>query len=105
MLADCEFIRRLLQHVLPSGFKRIRHYGLLAPAAKASRMALARQLLAMPAPNPQAREDAQAFMRRVAAVEIGCCPHCSTGQLRVVQQLPPDAAHGPYLGMACRGPP
>lgn len=105
MLAGSEFIGRLLQHVLPSGFKRIRHYGLLAPAAKASRMALARQLLAMPAPNPQAREDAQAFMRRVAAVEIGCCPHCSTGQLRVVQQLPPDAAHGPYLGMACRGPP
>lgn len=105
MLAGGEFVHRLLQHVLPSGFKRIRHYGLLAPAAKATRMALARQQLAMPAPNPQAREDAQAFMRRVAAVEIGCCPHCRTGQLRVVQQLAPDATHGPYLGMACRGPP
>ena len=29
-----QFIGRLLQHVLPSGFKRMRHYGLLAPAAK-----------------------------------------------------------------------
>lgn len=104
-LAGSEFIERLLQHVLPTGFKRIRHYGLLAPAAKASRMALARQLLAMPQPNPQAREDAQAFMRRVAAMEIHRCPHCSSGQLRVVQLLPPDAAHAPYLGMACRGPP
>ena len=28
-----QFVGRLLQHVLPPGFKRIRHYGLLAPAA------------------------------------------------------------------------
>jgi hypothetical protein len=47
-----EFVGRLLQHVLPPGFKRIRHYGLLAPAAKAQRLALARRLLAMPAANP-----------------------------------------------------
>jgi len=64
------FIGRFLQHVLPPGFKRIRHYGLLAPATKADRLAAARALLAMPAPNPTAIEDAQAFMRRVAAIEI-----------------------------------
>ena len=48
-----EFIARLLQHVLPAGFKRIRHYGLLAPATKTQRMAAARHLLDMPAPNPR----------------------------------------------------
>ena len=63
----------------PRGFKRIRHYGLLAPAAKAERLALARKLLAMPLSNPQAREDAQAFMRRVAGIEVECCPHCKLG--------------------------
>ena len=47
------FIGRFL-HVLPSGFKRIRHYGLLAPATKADRLAAARALLAMPAPNLKA---------------------------------------------------
>ena len=47
---------------------------------------LARKLLAMPAANPQAREDAQAFMRRVAAIEIECCPHCRLGHWRVVEQ-------------------
>ena len=57
-----QFIGRLLQHVLPVGFKRICHDGLLAPAAKTWCLALARQLLAMPAANPQAREDAQAWM-------------------------------------------
>ena len=51
-----QFIGRFLQHVLPQGFKRIRHYGLLAPAAKTARLHMARQLLAMPAANPMARK-------------------------------------------------
>jgi hypothetical protein len=101
-----QFIERFLQHVLPSGFKRIRHYGLLAPAAKTQRLALARQLLAMPAANPQARDDAQAFMRRVAAIEIECCPHCKLGHWLVVEQLLADrAALAAIIPTACRGPP
>ena len=75
-----QFIGRLLQHVLPPGFKRVRHYGQLAPAAKAQRLTLARSLLHMPALNPVAREEAQAFMRRVAAIEIERCAHCRTGR-------------------------
>ncbi len=101
-----QFVGRLLQHVLPPGFKRIRHYGLLAPAAKAARLALARRLLAMPLSNPQARQDAQAFMRRVAAIEIECCPHCRRGRWRVVEQRGADrAAIAAPLLAACRGPP
>ncbi len=101
-----QFVDRLLQHVLPPGFKRIRHYGLLAPAAKTQRLALARKLLAMPAANPQAREDAQAFMRRVAAIEIERCPHCRLGHWRVVEQRGADrAAIAAPLLAACRGPP
>ena len=100
------FIARFLQHVLPSGFKRIRHYGLLAPAAKTQRLALARQLLAMPPANPQAREDAQAFMRRVAAIEISCCPHCKTGHWQVIEQvLANPLALAAIVPTACRGPP
>jgi Putative transposase len=101
-----QFIGRLLQHVLPPGFKRIRHYGLLAPAAKIERLALARQLLAMPAANPRAREDAQAFMRRVAAIDVECCAHCRLGRWRVVEHRGADRAAiaAPVLA-ACRGPP
>ena len=101
-----QFIARLLQHVLPPGFKRIRHYGLAAPTAKTERLALARKLLAMPAANPQAREDAQAFMRRVAAIDVECCPHCKLGRWRVVEQRGADrAAIAAPLLAACRGPP
>ena len=101
-----QFIGRLLQHVLPPGFKRIRHYGLLAPATKTERLALARRLLAMPAANPKAREDAQAFMQRVAAIEITCCPHCKVGRWRVLQQVAANPmALAAILPTACRGPP
>jgi hypothetical protein len=102
------FIGRFLQHVLPPGFKRIRHYGLLAPATKADRLATARDLLAMPAHNPKAIEDAQAFMRRVAAIEITGCPHCKLGQWQLVQHLPADRAQLNTIvprAVACRGPP
>ncbi len=56
-------------HVLSQDFKRIRHHGLLAPGAKGKRLATARQLLRMPAPHPIARDQAEDFMRRVAAID------------------------------------
>ena len=52
-LATHEFIRRLLIHVLPGGFHRIRHYGLLASGVKADNLALARTLLGVAAPAPE----------------------------------------------------
>lgn len=106
-IAGEEFIGRLLQHVLPSGFKRIRHYGLLAPASKGKRLSQARALLQMPPTSPQAVEDAQAFMRRVAALEIDTCPHCRVGRLRLVQLLVPQRSPAPEAERAAvsRGPP
>ena len=50
-LAAEEFIRRFLLHVLPKGFHRIRHYGLLATAGRKANVARARKLLAAPAPS------------------------------------------------------
>jgi len=44
------FIERFLLHVLPKGFKRIRHYGLLGPAGKATKLAQARAALSAPVP-------------------------------------------------------
>jgi hypothetical protein len=46
-LATDEFIRRFLLHVLPRGFHRIRHYGLLASSSRKSSIARARELLAV----------------------------------------------------------
>jgi hypothetical protein len=52
-LATGEFIRRFLTHVLPTGFHRIRHYGLFASGKRAENIARARELLNSPAPQIQ----------------------------------------------------
>jgi hypothetical protein len=51
-LDTAEFIRRFLLHVLPSGFHRIRHYGLFAGTLRAHNIERVRQLLAAPKPRP-----------------------------------------------------
>lgn len=79
-----EFVGRFLQHILPTGLKRIRHYGLLAnPNGK--KLALAKAALHMPTPNPVAQESAQDFMARVAQINTSQCPACEHGRLHVVQ--------------------
>jgi len=50
-LGSDEFIRRFLLHVLPRGFHRIRHYGLLSASARKANLTRARELLAV-APSP-----------------------------------------------------
>jgi hypothetical protein len=105
------FIGRFLLHVLPPGFKRIRHYGLLSPAHKRERLAQARQALQVPAPSPLAFEAAEAFMQRVAQKDISRCPCCEHGTLRIVAELPPDRSvvvrpHPSLLPHpTCRSPP
>ncbi len=59
-LATAEFIRRFLIHVLPHGFHRIRHYGLLASGTRADNIARARRLLDVPAAQPEAGDDSRA---------------------------------------------
>jgi len=54
-LATDEFIRRFLLHLLPRGFHRIRHYGLLAGSSRKASLGLARALLAV-APPPHDNE-------------------------------------------------
>ena len=59
-LATAEFIRKFLIHVLPHGFHRIRHYGLLASGTRADNIARARRLLDVPAAQPKAGDDSRA---------------------------------------------
>ena len=99
-LAVNEFIGRFLLHVLPNGFKRIRHYGLLGPAHKAVHLAAARAALQAPAPDPVVLESVEAFLLRVARIECLRCSHCRAGRFVVVQAIPPTQRSPPP-----RGPP
>ena len=86
-LDGMQFVRRFMLHILPTGSKRIRHYGVLASACKGVKLPAARLALQMPAPSPQAIESAKAFMARVAKTDVGLCPCCKVGRLRVVAAL------------------
>jgi hypothetical protein len=90
-----DFIHRFLLHVLPRGFQRIRHYGLLANRHKAERLARARAALALPAPEPVAAESVADFAWRVLGLDIHRCPVCKLGRLRLVAALPRERARGP----------
>lgn len=82
-----EFVRRFMLHVLPTGIKRIRHYGVLASSCKKVKLGVARLALQMPVINPQAIESAQAFMVRIAKINVLLCPCCKVGTLHVVAVL------------------
>jgi Putative transposase/Transposase zinc-binding domain len=73
-LAADEFIRRFLIHVLPKGFHRIRHYGLLSSGRRAENIAHARELLAVPAPAKQPEPPKAAIDEpRVLPQPCPCC--------------------------------
>jgi Putative transposase len=78
-LASDEFIRRFLLHVLPGGFHRIRHYGLLANTARREHLARARELLHV---VPAAAE----LQPPTAAANVQptfVCPHCGAAMIIV----------------------
>ena len=89
-LPGTDFIGRFLQHVLPPGFKRIRHYGLLSPARKKAGLAAARTALGMPPPQEAVIESVGDFLCRIGQAEALRCPHCGKGTFRVVATLRPE---------------
>jgi hypothetical protein len=79
-----EFIRRFLTHVLPSGFHRIRHYGLFANGGRAENLARARRLLAMPAPEVAADDDQTVDQAGEPPTSPYPCPCCG-GRMIVIE--------------------
>jgi hypothetical protein len=93
-LAAVEFVRRFLMHVLPTGFVRVRHYGLLANRHRQEKLAQCRELLGM-AVTPQADTaptDPDPIAPPGQEVEVTptrVCPRCGAGRMVVVAEFPP----------------
>lgn len=91
-----EFLRRFCLHILPEGFVKIRHYGLLSNRGRQERIAQARALLpasvAPAASTPQPPVETVAVTQEQAAAKS--CPHCGSQRLSLVdiyhkpQQIP-----------------
>jgi predicted Zn-ribbon and HTH transcriptional regulator len=94
-LSNQEFIRRFALHILPAGFVRIRHYGILSGTWKRVRLpALQRQLgVKLQSPNPQ------------KGTLLHRCPHCKTGTLVTIMTFsgrdPPECSLRGFLSASC----
>jgi hypothetical protein len=84
-LAPEEFMRRFLLHVLPGGFHRIRHYGLLANGTRTASLARARELLNVEPIKPESSSETDGADR--ARPPTFVCRHCGHAML-IVQVLP-----------------
>jgi hypothetical protein len=84
-LTTAEFIRRFLIHVLPSGFHRIRHYGLLASGTHADNIARARRLLDVPAEQPEAADTNGVDANKSEPTEHPC--PCCGGRMIIVERF------------------
>jgi len=82
-LDAAEFIRRFLLHVLPTGFHRIRHYGLFAGAVRSDNIERARQMLAATENAPQP-SPAEADSRADDLSPARRCPCCG-GRMIIVE--------------------
>ena len=89
-LSAVEFVRRFVMLVLPSGFVRIRHYGLLANRHRREKLALCRELLGAAAAGEV--EDVELRARPEGSDPVTptrACPVCGAGRLVVIAELPP----------------
>ena len=85
-LSTAEFARRFLQHVLPGGFVRVRHYGLLANRSRQAKLQQCRRLLWLA--GFQAKLTAAVEPRPAAEQGQRSCPVCGLGRMEVVEILP-----------------
>jgi Putative transposase len=87
-LAAAEFARRFLQHVLPRGFVRIRHYGLMANRGREKNLELCRRLLKVgdhpPVGNDRPRGGEPAPGEQS---ELRLCPVCRQGEMLIVERI------------------
>ena len=79
-----EFMRRFLLHVLPSGFHRIRHYGLFANGHRTDKLALCRNLLDALSAAPTKRDDDDDNSRNAPSHEPPRCPCCG-GRMIIIE--------------------
>jgi hypothetical protein len=93
-LAPDEFMRRFLLHVLPSGFHRIRHYGLIANNTRKEKLALARELLqVVPVVADADADSADVSVEPVRPTFV--CTHCGAPMIIVQTFLRAQAIRAP----------
>lgn len=91
-----EFIRRILRHVLPCHFMRIRHYGLLANRNRNTKLRRCQQLAGQIQSKARFKDlSTVEILTIILGRDVTLCPHC--GEARMVSRLRIPSGHSPPL--------
>lgn len=97
-----EFIRRFLIHVLPAGFHKIRHYGLLAARNRTTKLLAVQLELAS---EPGVHLPGAGLVVPEQPATRPCCPVCGSNERAIMETLPPKVFRANMLRPAARAPP
>ena len=82
-----EFLRRFLLHVVPRGFMRIRHFGLLANRTRRATLTRCRALLGQSPPEDAPPESVAHLLHRLTGLDVSRCPVCGEGRMQMTAIL------------------
>lgn len=85
-----EFLRRFLLHVVPRGFMRIRHFGLLANRTRRATLTRCRALLGQPPTESAPLESAVELLQRLTGLDLARCPACGEGRMHLTMIVGPE---------------
>ena len=88
-LPAIEFLRRFCQHILPKGFVRMRHYGILASKNKAKELNIAKMDLGL-SPWKRLSIDWETIVLEKFKVDVTKCPKCQTGIMELMEVIMPE---------------
>ena len=92
-LKGVEFIRRFLMHILPKGFVKIRHYGLLANRNRKTKLALCRKLTRSPSVTPKFEGlKTLEILCLLVGRDVTVCPTCGKGKMQTKCTVYPGAS-------------
>ena len=101
-LKASEFLRRFCLHILPPGFTRLRHYGILASRNKTQALTQARDSLGVQAPPKPQPQTWQEKLQEVNGLDLGQCPGCKKGRMKPLRGITPNARSPPATTLPTR---
>ena len=93
-----EFIRRFLFHILPDGFMKIRHYGILSNRNRKDKLLLCKHLLGVDVKESEYKDDRESWedlLYRITGIDPMVCPYCGKGRMIKREELQPRRCRYP----------
>jgi len=96
VLSSGEFIRRFGQHILPKGFVKMRHYGILVNSNRKKRVNDILKKMNLPLHPPTVKIPYQLRILEKYGVDVTICPSCSQGRLVLIEKVYPNNRGSPF---------